>query len=170
MHNQSNFLLALLVLLTACPAPGEPPPAPDPIGDELLRTESVFGLEACRRAHLYRNGRSLQYQCFTLDGSFSWENRGTLSPDGAAALDAELASADFDDTEPGDFMGLCQSAEADAATLTVWIGERSVSYSPLCPTKGLESLNELLWMLRGDISECEQLELLDSVEPGCRAY
>ena len=136
----------------------------------MLHTTSVAGLETCRRAYLYRDGRALQYQCFTHDGVFSWENHGTLSPTGTEALDAQLAGADLDNTEPGDFMGLCGSADANTVTLVVWFGERSVSYSPLCPTKGLESLNEFSWTLRGDISECEELDFLESVEPGCRAY
>lgn len=171
MLTKAEFPLVLILLLGGCPVaePNEPT-APAPIGDELLSTESVAGLKDCQRAHLYRDGRSLQYQCFTLDGAFSWENRGTLSPEGAEDLDAELADADLDNTAPGDFMGLCGSAESGAVTLTVWFPERSLSYSPLCPTQGVEALNELLWTLRGDISECELLDLLTSVEPGCRAY
>ena len=67
-------------------------------------------------------------------------------------------------------MGLCVSHEANKGEWVVSVGGRSVEYSPLCPTKGLEPLNELLWTLYNDISDCEQLDLLESVEPGCRAY
>ncbi len=67
-------------------------------------------------------------------------------------------------------MGLCQSHDEHALLWTLYVGERSVSYSPFCPTKGLEPLNELLWTLTGDLGDCQALDLLDSVEPGCRAY
>jgi hypothetical protein len=51
-------------------------------------------VELCDRAHVYPSDRTLQCQCFDSDGGFSYEHRGTLSPEGAATLDAELAAAD----------------------------------------------------------------------------
>ena len=93
-----------------------------------------------------------------------------LSVEGAQALDAELAAVDLEDTEPGDYMGLCGSSDASAATMTAQVQGQSVSYGPYCPTQGMESLNELLWTLLGDISDCVELDVLASVEDGCRAY
>ncbi len=173
--NELTIAITLALLVGACTSVDEQDDAaqaPEPIGAELLRSESVFGIEACNRSHLYRDGRRLQYQCFTLAGEFSWENRGTLSPEGAAALDAELAAADLDDTEPGDYMGLCNGSESGAATWTLTVGERSVSYPPSCPTEGLEPLNELLWTLTDDLVDCwaHGLDLLESIDPGCRYY
>jgi hypothetical protein len=49
-------------------------------------------------------------------------------------------------------------------------GRSLITYDPACPIKGIESLNALLWTLDGDISDCEGLDLLESVEPGCRLY
>jgi hypothetical protein len=169
--SENLLILALTLLTSACLVPDDPdePITPDPIGARLLHTEGTGGFESCRSAILYRDGRALQYQCFTSTGAFSYENLGTLSPDGAAALDAELLAADLDDTEPGNFMGLCVSQEAEREWV-VWVGERSVKYSALCPTKGMEALNALMWTLYGDIDECEELDLVESVEPGCRPY
>lgn len=163
-------LLLLPLVLGGCSVPPEDPAPPEAIGDVLLSTESAWGLEGCERSVLYRDGRSLQLQCLTLDEVFSWENRGVLSVDGLEALDAELAAADLEDTEPGDYMGLCGSPDASAAEITVWVEGQSVTYVPYCPIRGMESLNALLWTLRGDIGDCTQLDLLASVEPGCRAY
>ncbi len=174
--NESALLLTLLMcgyLLTGCPTGDDElsaPAAPEPIGAELLHWATVWGLPACSRGYLYREGRALQYQCFTLEGAFSWENRGLLSPAGAEALDAELAAADIDNTEPGNYMGLCNSSDATAATFTLWVGDRSISYVPDCPTKGIESLNELMHTLLRDIGDCVEFDLLESVEPGCRPY
>lgn len=112
----------------------------------------------------------MQYQCFATDGSFSWENRGTLSPDGEAALEAAVAAVDLTNTSPGDDDGLCNGPESGSATMTLWVGEHSVSYSPVCPTEGIQVLHDLAKMLLGDIADCIELDLLESVEPECRAY
>jgi hypothetical protein len=163
--------LTLVLLATACPAPDDPdePITPDPIGPELLQPPPTGGFESCRSSILYRDGRALQRQCFTGTGAFSYENLGTLSSEGAAALDAELAAADLDDTEPVNYYGLCGNPDA-LLEWVVWVGERSVEYSPYCPTKGMKALTELLSTLWQDISDCEGLDLLESVEPGCRPY
>lgn len=179
--NKFPFTLTLLTLAcaltTGCPIVDdddpESPAAPDPIGAELLHWgpgRPIPGFEACSRSYLYRDGRALALQCFTREGEFSYENRGTLSPAGAAALDAEFAAADLDNAEPGDFMGFCGNPDSLGAILTVWVGDQSITYDPFCPIQGIESLNALLWTLDGDISDCEELDWLESVEPGCRAY
>lgn len=177
--NESPLTLALLAigcLLAGCPTADDEPDslvAPDPIGAELLHWgwgRPVPPFVTCSRSHLYRDGRALQLQCFTQEGAFSYENRGTLSPEGDEALDAELAAADLDNTEPGDFMGLCGNPDSLGANLTVWVGDHSITYDPFCPIKGIESLHALLWTLNGDIHDCEGLDLLESVEPGCRLY
>lgn len=166
-------LLISIALLCAC-APAEDeaqaPLAPDPIGGELLSFTTVLGVPGCELAFLYRTRRLVQYQCFAADGSFSWENRGTLSVEGEAALDAALAAADLTNTNPGDDDGLCGGPEADSATLTLWIDQESFTYSPVCPTQGIQALHDVALTLMKDIGDCMELDLLESVEPGCRGY
>jgi hypothetical protein len=166
-------LLISVALLGACvPAEDEAqaPVAPDPIGDELLSFTTALGVPGCGEAHLYRARRLVQYQCFATDGSFSWENHGTLSADGEATLDAALAAVDLTNTNPGDDKGFCNGPESGSATLTLWIDQESFSYSPACPTEGIQALHDAAVMLVNDIGDCTELDLLESVEPGCRAY
>jgi hypothetical protein len=170
---KAKILLISIALTGACvPPEAEPPAAPEPIGNELLSFTTAPDFIGCGEAHLYRAQRSVQFQCFaTKDGTFSWENRGTLSVDGAAALDAALEVTDFDNTEPAPDDGLCKgNPDAESATTTLWVGDRSFTYHPACPTIGIAELHEVTQTLVGDISECTELDLLDSVEPGCRVY
>jgi hypothetical protein len=170
---KAEILLISIALAGACVMPEDAPPmAPEPIGDELLSFTAMTDFLGCGEAHLYRTQRSLQLQCFsTTRQAFSWENRGTLSIEGEAALDAALAAADFDNTEPAPDDGLCKgNPEAESASMTLWVGGRSFTYSPACPTMGIVELHEVAETLVGDIGSCEELDLLDSVEPGCRAY
>lgn len=168
-------LLLSAVLLAACgePESDEPPAAPEPIGPELMSFNIVFGsFIGCSQVNLYRASRALQYQCFTSDGGFSWENRGTLSADGLVLLDAELAAADFSNTAPGeDKHGLCKGgSESNASTTILWVGDESFSYESACPTAGIQGLHDVLQIIVDDIGDCMELDLLESVEPGCRAY
>jgi hypothetical protein len=171
---KAENLLFSIVLLTACVPPDDesPPMAPEPIGDELLSFTAQTDFLGCGEAHLYRARRSIQLQCIsTTRDAFSWENHGTLSPEGEAALDAALAAADFDNTEPAPDDGLCQgNPDADSVSMTLWVEGRSFTYSPACPTMGIAELHEVAETLVGDISDCIELDLLESVEPGCRPY
>lgn len=150
--------------------------APEPIGPELLSFTTLPDFIGCGEAHIYRAQQSVQYQCFAAkDGTFSWENRGTLSVEGEAALDAALAAADFNNTELAPDDGLCKgNPDAESSTMTLWVGEDSFTYTPACPTMGIAELHEVAELLVGDISECTEpgttLDLLKSVEPGCRVY
>jgi hypothetical protein len=169
---KAEILLISIALASACVTPeDEPPIAPEPIGAELLSFTTAPDFIGCGEAHLYRAQRSVQFQCFATSGPFSWENRGTLSIEGEAALDAALAAADFDNTEPAPDDGLCKgNPDANSSTMTLWVGEESFTYTPACPTVGIAELHEVAETLVGDIGDCEELVLLDSVEPGCRAY
>src|SRR5690554_3856812 len=110
--NKTKILLLLtLLVIGACADPKDRDPdpaeqAPDPIGPELINL--VGGWNYCSSgAHLYREGRALQFQCFDGEGVFVYENRGTLTPEAAATLDAELMAADLNDTEPVNYLGSC---------------------------------------------------------------
>jgi hypothetical protein len=167
-----TVLLSVALIAACVPSEVEPPMAPEPIGAELLSFTAMTDFLGCGEAHLYRDGLSVQYQCFsTTKGTFSYENRGTLSVEGATALDAALASADFDNTEPAPDDGLCHgNPEAESSSTTLWVGDRSFTYDSACPTMGILELHEVTETLIGDISECTELDLLESVEPGCRLY
>lgn len=175
MPNQTEILLTVILLTTGCPAaslddqPVEQ--APDPIGDELMRSEGTWAWPECARPHLYREGRLVQRQCFDPDGLFSWENLGMLTPETAAALDAELAAADFDDLEPVNYMGLCNNPDAHG-TVTMWAGERSIEFAPFCLFEGMVPLYEAVEAIKTALSNCDTswLSELESVEPGCRSY
>jgi hypothetical protein len=174
---KAESLLISISLISACVTPeDEPPMAPEPIGSELLGfTTPATGLNGCVEAHLYRAQRAVQFQCFDPNGTFSWENRGTLSVEGEAALDAAIAVTDFDNTEPAPDYGSCKGdPDAISVSMTVWVGEASFTYHPACPTVGVAELNEVAETLIADISDCNEpgttLDLLDSVEPGCRSY
>src|SRR5690349_13315248 len=136
---KAETLVMMLALVTGCPTPPDPDPvepAPDPIGDELLRYEGTWAVQTCASSHLYREGRQVQLQCFNADDSFSFENRGTLTVEWAAALDAAIASADLDNTEPVNYMLGCGAPDS-GGTVTLWAGERSVSFAPDCLTTGI---------------------------------
>jgi hypothetical protein len=170
---KAEILLICIALTGACvPSEDAPPMAPEPIGEELLSFTTAPDFIGCGEAHLYRAQRLIQFQCFsTKKDTFSWENRGTLSVEGAAALDAALAVTDFDNTEPAPDDGLCKgNPDAESSTMTLWVGGESFTYHPACPTMGIAELNEVVETLVGDIGGCEELDLLESVEPGCRAY
>jgi hypothetical protein len=165
-------LLISIALVSACMTPeAEPPMAPEPIGPKLL-SYSVpdLGLPDCVEATLYRSQRSVQLHCFTRDGTFSYENRGTLSIEGESALDAAIAVTDFDNTEPAPDDGWCGNPDSDSVSMTLWVGDRSFTYKAPCPTIGIAELDEVASTIVVDVGECEDLDLLDSVEPGCRAY
>jgi hypothetical protein len=166
-----TLAIVLALLVAGCPAPSEPEPMegdPDPIGDELLRFDGTWAASDCARSHLYREGRSVQQQCFDADDAFSWENRGTLTVEAAAALDAAIASADLDDTDPINYMGLCGAPDA-YGTVTLWAGERSVSFEPFCLTMGIVELYEQVTAINTELWNCaEPFTMLESVEPGCR--
>ena len=165
-----------IALAGACETPeAEPPAAPEPIGPELLSFTATTDDLGCGEAHLYRAQRLIQFQCFsTRRNAFSYENRGTLSVEGEAALDAALASADLDNTEPAPDDGLCKSAEAKSSSTTLWVDDQSFTYYSACPTMGILELHEVAETLIADISDCNEpgtvLDLLESIEPGCRQY
>lgn len=158
-----------LLLLGSCVPPQEPVGPPDPIGDEVLSFITALGVPGCAEGHLYRLREDVQYQCFTTEGVFSWENRGTLTMQGQMDLDAALDTADISDTTPGDGWA-CNSSEIGSAITTLWVGSESVSYSAGCPFQGVKTLDELATTLLGDISDCIELDMLESVEDGCRPY
>jgi hypothetical protein len=169
----AESVLISFAVASACVAPeDEPPPrAPEPIGAELVSfTTPALGLNECVEAHLYRVQRVIQFQCFDPNGTFSYENRGTLSVEGEAALDAAIAVTDFDNIEPAPNNGWCGNPGAEAVSQTLWVEGRSFTYEDSCPTMGIAELAKVIDTLIGDIGDCEELVLLDSVEPGCRAY
>jgi hypothetical protein len=170
---KAESLLISIALASACVTPeDEPlPVAPEPIGAELMSfTTPAIGLNECVEAHLYRAQRVIQFQCFDPNGTFSYENRGTLSDEGEAALDAAIAVTDFDNTERAPDDGWCGNPDADRVSKTLWVEDRSFTYKASCPTMGIAELDNVTDTLIGDIGDCEELVLLDSVEPGCRAY
>ncbi len=171
MPIKTEFLTIVLVLVAGCPEPTEPDPveqAPDPIGDELLRYEGTWAVSTCARSHLYREGRQVQLQCFDAQDGFTFENRGTLTVEWAAALDAASANADLDATEPVNYMGFCGAPDSHG-TVTLWAGERSVSFEPSCLTTGIVELFERANAIHVDLSGCDEpLTTLESLEPGCR--
>lgn len=166
------LLLICIALLTACapPEPDQPPDPPDPIGDQLLRTTTAIGFPACSVGHLYRNREQVQYQCFDKDGVLRYENRGTLSDQGQADLDAALAAADPTNTTPTNIDGFCTAPDSDISWITLWVGSHSVDYPVGCPPEGLLHLHETVLTLSDDIGDCIDLDMLESVEPGCRPY
>lgn len=173
MKAETLLLLLCVALLSACapPDPDQPLPPPDPIGDELMSFTTAFGFPNCSLAHMYRDHERVQFQCFATDGTFSYENRGTLSDQGQADLDAALAAADLSNTTPVD-MPSCHEPEANAATVTLWVDGQSISYMGLCPPQGVLELHDATNVLTEDMFDCMEYELdmLESVEPGCRPY
>ncbi len=163
-----DLLLSCVITLGAC-TPADPPGPPEPIGEALLSFTTALGVPGCAEAHLFRDRELVQYQCFAVDGSFAWENRGTLSDQGFATLEAALAAADPSDTAPSGAPS-CDEPESESASITLWVGPRSVSYPPGCPTEGIAALHEVAMTLLGDIGDCDELDMLESVDDGCRPY
>src|SRR5690606_492033 len=132
--------------------------------------EGTWAISACARSHLYRQGRAVQYQCFDVDGVFSWEIRGTLTAEAAVSLDEELATADLANTDPVNSMGFCGASDTQGM-ITVWIREHNISFAPFCLTAGIESVYQEISAIHIDVSGCEQpFQRLESVEPGCRFF
>ena len=173
MLNKTEFLPIPLLLCIACSTPPTEDPleqAPAPIGPELLHSEGTWALPGCASVRLYRLGRELQYQCFDYEGSFSWENRGTLSPEASDTLDMAIAAADSNATEPVNYMGLCGNPDG-GGTLTLWVEDQSLSFAPWCLFEGILPLYEEVLALWSDVANCDEpFARLESVEPGCRAY
>lgn len=173
MLTKTAILPTLALLLSSCTGVADEdlaPLPPDPIGGELLRVEGTWAGGACARSHLYREGRALQYQCFDAEGVFSWENRATLTAAAVLGLDAALAAADLDDRQPVNHRGLCGASDAQGI-VSMWIGERQVSFAPFCLFAGIVDLYEEVSASKADIAGCQAPFMrLASLEPGCRAY
>lgn len=171
-----RLLLLLVLFVGACASPaddgaaeqGPDPSAPEPIGPALIRLE-VGTVAPCSSRILYRQGPELQSQCFDEDGEFSYENRGTLTPETAATLDVELAAADLGDTEPVSYQGSCGLPDS-FGTETLWIGDQSISFELNCLIRGIVPLYEHVDAIWTALRHCGQVngELLESVEPGCQ--
>jgi hypothetical protein len=163
-------LLLILALLGACATPKDDPPeqAPEPIGPPL---KSIGGTRPpCNGGYnLYRQGRQIQIQCFEWGGTFVYDNRGTLTPEASTMLDAEIAAADLDDTEPVNWMGGCGAFDA-VGTETLWVGEQSISFEPGCLIHGIVPLYEYVYSIEIEFEQCNPvvLDLLESIEPGCQ--
>jgi hypothetical protein len=173
VKTNSFCVLLTLALSLACAAAPEdvPPTAPEAIGDELMRVEGTWAISTCARSHLYRQRREVQHQCFDANGQFAWENRGTLTADASAKLDAALAEADLSATEPVDYAGSCDAPDA-RGTITMWVGEQAVSFAPFCLFEGIVVLYEQVQAIRLELLDCDELlfEQLESVAPECRSY
>jgi hypothetical protein len=169
--NELLLVLALSLVAGGCAVVEEVPRmTPDPIGDELLRIVGAWS-NCSGGVHLYREGRQIQSQCFDSNDEFVYENRATLTPDAEAALDAEIAAADLTDTTPVNYKGFCGVADA-VGTVTLWVDEQTISFDQNCLIEGIVPLYEHVEAIWSELSECgeEFPELLDSIEPGCRAY
>jgi hypothetical protein len=163
-------LLLLLVLIGACATSKDDPPeqVPEPIGPPLWSFEG--GRPPCNGDYnLYRQGRQIQVQCFEWGGTFVYDNRGTLTPEAATMLDAQIAAANLDDTEPVNWMGSCGAFDS-YGTETLWVGGQSISFETSCLIHGIVPLYEIVHTIDTEMSTCNPLDfvLLESVEPGCQ--
>lgn len=171
----SAAIILLPTLIGACADPKERDPdlaeqAPDPIGPELMRVEGAWS-SCSSGAHLYRQGREIQSQCFDAHGKFVYDNRGTLTHEASTVLDAELAAADLGDTEPVNHLGSCGVPDANGIE-TLWIGDESISFEASCLIEGIVPLYEHVVAVWTELTYCGMgtPELLVSIEPGCRSY
>ncbi|PRQ08965.1 hypothetical protein [Enhygromyxa salina] len=169
------LLAALLVFTPGCatePVDDPVDQAPEPIGDELIsRVGQGWTAEFhCSNSHLYRDGRRVQNLCFSYDGTFSHENRGTLTPETSANLDAELAAADFDDRTPVNYMGFCDNPDL-FGTVTMWAGERGITFEPACLFEGIVPLYAAVETIEEELWSCGEAsyDKLESIEPGCQS-
>lgn len=169
MRKTTELLLCLL-LVSACLVPpkddGSDEQAPEPIGPALLSAD--YGTTApCSSEYLYREGRAVQSQCFDQDGNFSYEKHGTLAAEASTTLDAELAAADLEDTEPVNYEGSCGLPDF-FGTETLWIGDQSISFEVNCLIHGIVPLYEHVRAIRLALWYCEESpELIESIDSGC---
>ena len=172
MPNKTNILLALVLLTAACPTVEDEPSitTPDPIGDELLRFTGTWST-CSGGAHLYREGREIQTQCFDSNDDFVYENRATLTADAAADLDAQIAAADPTNTTPINYMGFCGAPDS-IGTVTLWIEDQSLVFDQSCLIEGIVPLYATIESIWTELSECGEgfPDRLASIEPGCRSY
>lgn len=177
MPKMTDSLSFLFVLTLACSSPKDDDQpileAPDPIGPELLSFQGGrdHPLTCGGGYHLYREGREIQSQCFSGDGTFKYEDRGTLTVQAAEKLDAEIAAADLNETEPVNYLGSCGSPDS-VGIFTLWVGDESIQFEPNCLIRGIVSLYEHVDAIARELGACGEgwPELLESIEPGCRSY
>lgn len=87
----------------------------------------------------------------------------------ALALDPQLFCSDAS-LEPVNYMGLCDGPDT-RGNITLWIGERAVSFAPFCLTAGIVALYEEVSAIETDVAECQEpFAKLESVDDGCRGY
>lgn len=90
--------------------------------------------------------------------------------DAHVALEAEIAAADLDDTDPVNYMGLCGAADAQG-TVMMWIGAQPVSFAPFCLFEGIVAVYEKVSGIQAEVSDCQEVLIeLESVAPGCRTH
>ncbi|PRP96031.1 hypothetical protein [Enhygromyxa salina] len=166
------LLAALLVFTPGCatePVDDPVDQAREPIGNELISYSGTWAYYTCAASHFYREGRQVQQLCFFHDGRFSFENRGTLTPEASVALDVELVTADFDDRTPVNYLGFCGAPDA-GGIVTMWAGERSIEFAPFCLFEGIVPLYEAITAIQEELWDCGQAkpDKLESIQPGCR--
>jgi hypothetical protein len=102
-------------------------------------------------------------------GAFVYDNRGMLTPEASTMLDAEIAAADLDDTEPVNWAGSCGAFDS-IGTETLWVGEQSISFETSCLIRGIVPLYEIVHTILAEIDTCNpnDHDLLESIEPDCQ--
>jgi hypothetical protein len=161
----------MLALIGACANPPDDPPeqAPEPIGPPLK--SMVGGRGGCSGGiHLYRAGQKIQAQCFDRDDNFVYDNQATLTAEASTRLDAEVAAADLDDTEPVDWLGFCGEGFDAPIIETLWVGEQSITFEIFCLIRGIVPLYEYIHAIEVEFAECGKVspDLLETIEPGCQ--
>ncbi|KIG18906.1 hypothetical protein DB30_07242 [Enhygromyxa salina] len=82
-----------------------------------------------------------------------------------------MATADFDDRTPVNYMGSCGAPDA-GGTVTLWAGERSIELALFCLFEGIVPLYEAITAVQNELWGCGEgwPDKLESIEPGCRSY
>lgn len=141
--------------------------APPTIGPRVYAVEGAWAW--CSKFYLYRQGLGLQFHCFDAKGRYVGENRGRLSSEAAAELDARISVADPEDRTVVDPNGWCGNPDA-VGTVSVRIGDAIVSFDQRCPYAGVFEVNEALAGMLAELSECglgDGFVWLESVVPSC---
>src|SRR5690554_6602090 len=149
MTMRTTALTLTIALALACQADSGTDSEPMLVAPPIYRVSSECG--DCRQLTLYRDGAAVELRSHhVVGGAFVGRSSATLTDSSNAELDGFLDALAGEDS-PGEFP---QNVPHDSPVVTLWLPDLEISYALNYPPSGVVELDELLWALLDDLSEC----------------